>query len=76
MPVKVIYTAQAIEHINAQLRKVIETRQHCPNDGAATKPIWLTLRSITAKSGSAAHDWKSAMNPFAIQYGDRLMRPT
>ncbi len=73
--VDVLFISWMLERINAQLRKVIETRTHFPNDGAATKPIWLALRSIAAKSGSAAHDWKSAMNPFAILYGDRLMGP-
>lgn len=71
---KVIYTTNAIESINAQLRKIIKTRGHFPNDDAATKLIWLGLRNITANWGSAAHDWKSAMNQFAILYGDRFIR--
>jgi hypothetical protein len=57
----VIYTINAIESINAQLRKIIKTRGHFPTDDAATKLIWLGLRNITANWGSAAHDWKSAM---------------
>lgn len=73
---KVIYTTNAIESINAQLRKIIKTRGHFPTDDAATKLIWLGLRNITANWGSAAHDWKSAMNQFAILYGDRFIRPT
>jgi transposase-like protein len=73
---KVIYTTNAIESINAQLRKIIKTRGHFPNDDAATKLIWLGLRNITANWGSAAHDWKSAMNQFAILYGNRFIRPT
>ena len=73
---KVIYTTNAIESINAQLRKIIKTRGHFPTDDAATKLIWLGLRNITANWGSAAHDWKSAMNQFAVLYGDRFIRPT
>ncbi|MDU9035584.1 transposase, partial [Pseudomonas corrugata] len=73
---KVIYTTNAIESINAQLRKIIKTRGHFPSDDAATKLIWLGLRNITANWGSAAHDWKIAMNQFAILYGDRFIRPT
>ncbi|WP_042589460.1 IS256-like element ISRso7 family transposase, partial [Ralstonia solanacearum] len=45
---KVIYTTNAIENINAQLRKIIKTRGHFPTDEAATKLIWLALRNITA----------------------------
>ncbi len=67
---KVIYTTNAIESINAQLRKVIKTRGHFPTDEAATKLIWLALRNITANWGSAAHDWKNAMN----QFGDSVRR--
>ena len=71
---KVIYTTNAIESINAQLRKIIKTRGHFPSDEAATKLIWLALRNITAHWGHAAHDWKAAMNQFAILYADRFIR--
>ncbi|CAI8733254.1 hypothetical protein PspR32_14055 [Pseudomonas sp. R32] len=73
---KVIYTTKAIKSINTQLRKIINTRGHFPTDDAATKLIWLGLRNITANWGKAAHDWKNAMNQFAILYGDRFIRPT
>ena len=71
---KVIYTTNAIESINAQLRKIIKTRGHFPSDDSATKLMWLALRNITAHWGNAAHDWKSAMNQFAIQYPDRFTK--
>lgn len=69
-----IYTTNAIESINAQLRKIIKTRGHFPNDEAASKLIWLALRNITAEWGRAAQDWKSAMNQFAILYADRFIK--
>ena len=46
---RVIYTTNALESVHAQLRKIIKTRGHFPNDEAATKLIWLALRNITAK---------------------------
>lgn len=73
---KVSYTTNAIENINAQLRKIIKTHGHFPTDDAATKLIWLALRNITADWGRAAHDWKTAMNQFAILYADRFVRPS
>ncbi|VVE11130.1 transposase ISRSO7 [Pandoraea soli] len=73
---KVIYTTNAIENINSQLRKIIKTRGHCPSDDAAAKLIWLALRNITADWGRAAKDWKTAMNQFAILYEDRFVRPS
>ena len=69
---KVIYTTNAIESINSRLRKIIKTRGHFPSDDAASKLIWLALRNITADWGRAAHDWKNAMNQFAILYADRF----
>jgi putative transposase len=72
---RVIYTTNAIESVNAQLRKIIKTRGHFPSDDAASKLIWLALRNITADWGRAAHDWKTAMNQFAILYQDRFTQP-
>jgi transposase-like protein len=69
---RVIYTTNAIESINARLRKIIKSRGHFPNDDAATKLIWLALRNITADWGRAAHNWKEAMNQFAILYEERF----
>ena len=59
---RVIYTTNAIESINARLRKIIKTRGHFPSDEAASKLIWLALRNITVDWGRAAKDWKEAMN--------------
>jgi putative transposase len=72
---KIVYTTNAIESVNASLRKIVKTRGHFPNDDAATKLLWLALRNITANWGHAAHDWKSAMNQFAILYEERFTRP-
>jgi transposase-like protein len=69
---RVIYTTNAIESVNAQLRKIIKTRGHFPTDDAANKLIWLALRNITADWGKPAHHWKAAMNQFAILYDDRF----
>jgi transposase-like protein len=69
---RVIYTTNAIESVNARLRKIIKTRGHFPSDDAATKLIWLALRNITADWGRAAKDWKEAMNQFAILYAERF----
>ncbi len=71
---RVIYTTNAIESVNSQLRKIIKSRGHFPSDDAASKLIWLALRNITADWGRAAKDWKEAMNQFAILYEDRFTR--
>jgi transposase-like protein len=69
---RVIYTTNAIESLNMQLRKIIKTRGHFPNDESAIKLLWLALRNVLNKSVRRAFDWKVAMNQFAILYGDRF----
>jgi transposase-like protein len=72
---RVIYTTNALESVNARLRKILKTRGHFPTDEAATKLIWLALRNITASWGKAANYWHLAKNQFAILYEDRFTRP-
>jgi putative transposase len=72
---RVIYTTNAIESVNARVRKIIKSRGHFPNDDAASKLIWLALRNITEDWGRAAKEWREAMNQFAILYEDRFTRP-
>ncbi len=72
---RVIYTTNALESVNARVRKIIKTRGHFPTDEAATKLIWLALRNITAAWVRASPAWKPAMNQFAILYADRFVAP-
>ena len=72
---RVIYTTNVIESLNMQLRKIIKTRGHFPNDDAAIKLIWLALRNINDGKIRSAREWKLAMNQFAVLYGDRFVRP-
>ena len=74
--IDIMPVTNAIENVNAQLRKIIKTRGHFPTDEAATKLIGLALRNVTAGWSRAAPDWKQAMNQFAILYADRFARPS
>src|SRR5215203_2292893 len=73
---RLIYTTNALESVHAQLRKIIKTRGHFPNDDAATKLMWLALRNITATWERMSHYWRPAMNQFAILYESRFTKPT
>ena len=46
---KIIYTTNAIESLNFQLRKIIKNRGHFPNDAAAIKLLWLAIMNIEDK---------------------------
>lgn len=71
---RVLYTTNAIESVNAQLRKILKTRGHFPTDAAATKLIWLALRNITTTWSKPDGNWRPAMNQFAILYEERFTR--
>jgi putative transposase len=46
---RAIYTTNAIESLNYQLRKIIKNRGHFPNDAAAVKLLWLAIANIEDK---------------------------
>lgn len=69
---RVIYTTNTLENVNRQLRKILKTRGHFPNEDAATKLIWLALRNVMARWSRPAPSWKAAMNQFAILYRERF----
>lgn len=71
---RVIYTTNALESVNARVRKIIKTRGHFPTDEAATKLIWLALRNLTAGWSHPAPHWRAALNQFAILYEDRFLK--
>lgn len=69
---KVIYTTNAVESLNMSLRKVTKARGSFPNDEAVFKLLYLALRNIAKKWTMPMHDWKAALNRFAIVYENRL----
>jgi putative transposase len=73
---KIIYTTNAIESLNYQLRKVTKARGSFPSDAAALKLLYLAIRNINQKRGSTpgsgTYRWTEALNAFAIQFPDRL----
>lgn len=72
---KIIYTTNAIESLNYQLRKVTKARGSFPSDAAAMKLLYLAIRNINQKrgtQGTGTYRWTEALNSFAIQFPDRL----
>jgi len=77
---KIIYTTNAIESLNYQLRKVTKTRGHFPTDDAVLKILYLAIRNIGnnrgGELGTGTHGWKQALNAFAITFPGRLDHTT
>ena len=68
---RVIYTTNAIEALNRQLRKAIKTKGHFPNEDAARKLIYLAIRNATPQ-WTRCRNWTTALLAFKIHFGDRL----
>jgi putative transposase len=69
---KIIYTTNAIESLNASVRKAIRNKGHFPSDQAAAKLIWLALRNITENWKNPPISWHAAKAQLAIQFGERF----
>jgi putative transposase len=70
---KIIYTTNAIESLNASVRKAVRNKGHFPSDQAATKLIWLALRNIEAQWKNPPITWHTAKAQLAIQFQDRFV---
>jgi|SRR5579863_2058721 len=69
---KIIYTTNAIESLNSVIRKSINNRKIFPSDQSAMKVIYLAIQKASQKWTMSLHDWRSAMNRFAIEFEGRL----
>jgi len=66
---KAIYTTNAIESLNFQLRKVTKNRSTFVNDDAIFKILYLAIKNASKKWTMPIKDWKQALNQFAIEFG-------
>jgi putative transposase len=69
---KVIYTTNAIESVNMSLRKVTRNHRIFPSDEAAFKVVYLAIQNIAKKWTMPIHNWKPALNCFAIEFAGRV----
>ncbi len=69
---KAIYTTNAIEAINRQLRKTLKTRGAFPSDEAALKLIFLALQQAQKKWTMPIFNWRAALNYFTILWPERM----
>jgi putative transposase len=73
---KIIYTTNAIESLNYQLRKVTKARGSFPTDDAVYKIFYLALGNIGTTRGGPlgtnTQGWRQALNAFVIAFPDRI----
>jgi putative transposase len=68
---RVIYTTNAIEALNRQLRKAIKTKGSFPNEDAARKLVYLALKNAVPQ-WTKTRNWTAALLAFKIHFGDRV----
>ena len=74
---RIVYTTNAIESINFQLRKITKNRGHFPDKDAAMKLLYLGLRNISSErggeSGTGTQGWKVALNTLSRLFPGRIV---
>jgi len=68
---RVIYTTNAIEALNRQLRKAIKTKGSFPSEDAARKLVYLAIQNAVPQ-WTRTRGWTKALLAFKIHFGDRL----
>lgn len=68
----IMYTTNAIESLNNTLKKTIKNRASFPNDEAAVKLLYLSLKNVMKKWSMPVRNWSKALNQFAILYQERM----
>lgn len=69
---KLIYTTNAIEGFNRQIRKVTKAKSVFPTDDSLFKMLYLAMKDITKKWTGRRQDWSRIYAQLAIFYGDRI----
>lgn len=69
---KLIYTTNAIENFNRQLRKVTKTKSAFVSDDALMKLLYLTTMQIVDKWTMPVRDWGMILDNLMVYFGDRV----
>jgi putative transposase len=72
---KVICSTNAIESVNARIRRAVKARGHFPNEQAALKCVYLAIMSLDPTGRGRQRwmiRWKPALNAFDMTFEGRL----
>ncbi len=75
---RIVCTTNAIESVNARIRKAVRARGHFPNEQAALKCVYLAVMALDPTGRGTARwtqRWKQALNAFDIRFDGRLSSP-
>ena len=71
---RLLHTTNAIEALNAKLRRAVRARGHFPTDEAAMKLLFLVLNRAEKEWAMPAREWCMAKAQLAVLFGDRFTR--
>ena len=69
---RLIYTTNAIEGFNRQLRKVTKAKSVFPTDDSLLKMLYLAMMDITKKWTGRRQDWSVIHAQLAVFFADRM----
>ncbi|MFE0547811.1 IS256 family transposase [Streptomyces sp. NPDC058891] len=72
---RIVCTTNAIESVNARIRRAVKARGHFPNEQAALKCVYMAVMSLDPTGKGQARwtmRWKTALNAFDITFDGRL----
>jgi len=69
---RIIYTTNAIEAVNAKLRRAVRARGHFPTDEAVLKLLFLVVNRAAKEWRMPAREWSAAKAQFAILFEERF----
>lgn len=71
---KVIYTTNAIESLNAGLRKVTKGKGSFINENALMKVLYLRIQDLQKKWSNGIANWNNVQNELAQIFDDRFLK--
>jgi putative transposase len=69
---KLIYTTNAIENFNRQLRKATKTKSAFPSDDALMKVLYLVTMHVIEKWTMPLQNWGQILEQLYVFFGDRV----
>ena len=72
---RIVCSTNAIESLNARLRRAVNARGHFPNDQSALKVLYLAICSLDPTGRGKTrwtNRWKAALNAFDIAFDGRV----
>ncbi|SNQ60346.1 transposase [Candidatus Methanoperedens nitratireducens] len=69
---RIIYTTNAIENFNRQIRKITKTKSSFPTDDSLFKILYLIVFDASEKWTMPMREWGIIVNQLRVYFGERV----